>query len=295
MIMVMSMTGYGISEFHVGNTTCTIEIKTINSRYLDFVPKMPRILQAFELDMKQLIQRYFLRGRVEVYVSIAGDAFMEKELHVDEPLLQAYLNKATELMSSYGLKNDLSIHSFIHHEDIFSVQEKPKKLDAFQEKFFHCMEDVLNEVKRKREEEANFLLKDIMNRLHTMKDLVEQIKERAPIIMEAYKSRIQERIETYIGEHIQIEGTNVLQEIALLAEKGEITEEITRLQSHFRHFTNVLKEEGAVGRKLDFINQEIHREINTIGSKSIDPLMSELVVTLKSENEKIKEQVQNIE
>ena len=155
MIMVMSMTGYGISEFHVENTTCTIEIKTINSRYLDFVPKMPRILQAFELDMKQLIQRYFVRGRVEVYVSITGEAFMEKELHVDEPLLQAYLDKATELMSSYGLKNDLSIHSFIHHEDIFSVQERPKQLDAFQEKFFHCMEDVLKEVKRKREEEIN--------------------------------------------------------------------------------------------------------------------------------------------
>src|SRR5699024_4261462 len=141
--------------------------------------------------------------------------------------------------------------------------------------------------------EANFLLKDMMKRLHTMKDLVEQINERAPIIMEAYKSRLQERIETYRGEHIQVEDTNILQEVALLAEKGEITEEITRSQRNNRHFFNVVNEAGVVGRILDFINQQIHREINTIGSKSIDPLVSELVVTLKSENEKIKEQVQN--
>jgi len=293
--MVMSMTGYGTNTFYVGETGITVEIRSVNSRYLDFVPKMPRSFHEFELEIKKMIQSHFHRGRIEVYITVTGQALTDKAIVVDWDLMDHYIKTLTEMKEKYHLNDKLSFETMLAQEDILTIVENNKKLGAMEEHLFTSISKVIEQVLANRQSEGTFLENDINERIITIKNMLLLIEERQNIMYHQYRDRIKQRIEDHIGNKVEIDQVQLLQEIAILAEKGDIAEEITRLSSHLEHFDLTIEKKEPVGRKLDFILQEMHREINTIGSKSVDTKISEFVVFIKSEIEKIKEQVQNVE
>lgn len=293
--MVMSMTGYGSDEFHIDDTTITVEMKSVNSRYLDFIPKIPRTLQELEIEMKNIVQQYFHRGRIELYITITGDYLTNKSLIVDWDLMDQYMKKFVEAKERYNLTGDFPLASIMLNDELFVIQETKTDSESFKTLLLESVEKATKQVLANRESEGNFLAEDITNRVDHMEIIVQSLQSRKEIVYKEYRERIKKRIEQHIGQSIEIDEVQLLHEIALLAEKGDITEEITRLNSHIHHFRQVLVNEKPVGRKLDFITQEMLREVNTIGAKSIDSKISEWIIILKSEIEKIKEQVQNIE
>ena len=293
--MVMSMTGYGNDVFHLEETTITVEIKSVNSRYLDFIPKIPRTLQEFEMELKNIIQTYFHRGRIELYITISGNFLTNKTVTVDWNLMDQFVTKLNEAKQRYKLKDDLSLSSIMLKDELFTIQETKTDTDSFKNLLLKSVEKAAKQVLENRKSEGAFLVADITKRIDHMETIVQSIETRKKVVYEAYRERIKNRIEEHIGQAIEVDEVQLLHEIALLAEKGDITEEITRLNSHLHHFNEVVQNETPVGRKLDFITQEMLREVNTIGAKSIDATISESIIVLKSEIEKIKEQVQNIE
>lgn len=289
------MTGYGSDEFRIDETTITVEIKSVNSRYLDFIPKIPRTLQQFESEMKNIIQQYFQRGRIELYITIIGDYLTNKTLIVDWDLMDQYMEKFNEVKDRYELAGDFPLASIMLNEELFTIQETKTDSESFKTLLLESVEKAAKKVLENRLSEGSFLLADITKRIDHMEEVVQSLQSRKEVVYEEYKERIKKRIEQHIGQTIDIDEVQLLHEIALLAEKGDIAEEITRLYSHIHHFRRVLNDDKPVGRKLDFITQEMLREVNTIGAKSIDSKISEWIIILKSEIEKIKEQVQNIE
>jgi len=293
--MVMSMTGYGSDIFHIDGTTITVEIRSVNSRYLDFIPKMPRSFHEFELEMKQMVQSHFHRGRIEVYITLTGQPLADKSMVVDWELLDHYIEKLTEMKERYDLAEMISLATITDQENLVTVVETNKELDSLHEQLLTSLEKAISKVIANRQSEGAFLKNDIVERIITIKNMLLLIEERQKEMYHHYHDRMKQRIEDHIGSKIEVDQVQLIQEIALLAEKGDIAEEMTRLSSHLEHFDTAIENEQPVGRKLDFITQEILREINTIGSKSIDIKISEFVVIIKTEIEKIKEQVQNVE
>lgn len=293
--MVMSMTGYGAETFHLEDVTLTVEIRSVNSRYLDFIAKIPRSLYELELEMKKMIQSYFSRGRIELYITTTGNLLEERSLEVDWPLMDEFFSKVQQIKKRYDLSGDIPLSMITTMDELFSIKETNRSDDRLHELILNSVDKVAKQVQISRENEGNFLMKDIEHRLGLIEQQVSQIDERKEIVYAEYNKRIRERIESHLTDLSIIDEHHLIQEIALLAEKSDITEEVTRLYSHLNHFKQVVKEENRIGRKLDFIIQEIHREINTVGSKSVDSQISELAVQIKSNLEKMKEQVQNIE
>jgi len=295
MNMVKSMTGYGTETFHLDGTTITVEIKTVNSRYLDFIPKVPRLLQEVELEIKKRIQSYFQRGRIEVYVSMTGEALSHKKIRVDWDLMDQYVEHLQEVKDRYQLSEDIPLSVIASEEALFTVHEEDESPESLHALLFTSIDNVCEAVIRNRKSEGENLIHDIMQRIRTIHETLTMIEGRQEIIAKHYRERIRERIEGHMEHNLEIDQTRIIQEVAILAERGDIQEELTRLFSHLEYFERVTGHTTPIGRKLDFITQEMHREVNTIGSKSVDTEISEAIVAMKSDIEKIKEQVQNIE
>lgn len=295
MMLVRSMTGYGSETFHRGDMTLTVEIRTVNSRFLDFIAKIPRSLYELEIEFKKIIQTYFERGRVELYISAKGSLLEERSLYVDWDLMDEFFKQLGSVKERYDLKGDIPISIITAMDELFQIKEEKRADDAIHQFILNSVEEVAKQVQRSRETEGAFIMKDILKRLENVEADVERIDEMKELVHSAYHERIKERIEAHLEDNSSVDQNHLLQEIAILAEKSDITEEITRLFSHLEHFKQTAAQSGAIGRKLDFIIQEMHRETNTIGAKSADASISELVVQIKSNLEKMKEQVQNIE
>lgn len=289
------MTGYGSDAFHLNGTMVTIEIKSINSRYLDFIPKIPRSLQDIELSLKKLIQTYFYRGRIELYISITGDSLESKNVYVDWNLLDQYINQLREVQERYQLTEGIPLSVIASREELFTIQEHQKPDDSLHSFVYESVKKACEEVISSRKSEGKFLINDILSRIDRIKTSLTYIEQQQDQIYYHYRKRIKERIEEHVEKQIDIDEIHLLQEVAILAEKGDIQEELTRLSSHLQHFKQIVTQDNEIGRKLDFITQEMHRETNTIGAKSIDSKISEEIVMIKSEIEKVKEQLQNIE
>lgn len=289
------MTGYGIKTFHVDDLTLTVEIRSINSRYLDFIAKIPRSLYELELEMKKVIQQYFERGRVELYISVKGSLLEERSLYVDWDLMDEFFDQVSHIKDRYKLQGEIPLSIITTMDELFSIKEEKRTDDQLHQFILESVREVAEQVQETRRKEGTFIMRDIMERIEAIEARVKQIDERKGIVYDDYNTRIRERIESHLTEYTAFDKSHIMQEVAILAEKSDITEEITRLYSHLEHFQQVANSPDAIGRKLDFIIQEIHRESNTIGSKSVDPTISEWVVQIKSNLEKIKEQVQNVE
>lgn len=293
--MVMSMTGYGRDVVTLDNSNITVEIRSVNHRFLDVSIKMPRSLLFLEDKMKKIIQTFFYRGRIDIYISLEGEGFGSSDLIVNWELMDKFIHSMDQIKERYGLEGKTPVHMVTQLEGLFTVQEKEQGLDRIQEVILNTVNNAAEKVYTMRKSEGTELKNDVVSRINFIQNIVTELGKRRDIVIMEYRERIKQRLEDYVQEEITTEPTKILHEVALLAEKGDITEEVTRLFSHISQFLATLDHEGSVGRKLDFIVQEMHRETNTIGSKSNDVKISEWVVTLKSEIEKVKEQVQNIE
>jgi uncharacterized protein (TIGR00255 family) len=293
--MVMSMTGYGrdVASFH--ESKITVEIRSVNHRFLDVSTKIPRSLLFLEDKIKKTVQSFFHRGRIDIYIGIEGEGVIQQNLVVNWRLLDQFMTSLTDIKNHYDLKGEVPIEMVTKLDGLLTIQEVEQGHDKMKESILIAISNACEHVTSMREKEGEELRQDLVSRLETIQKTVKNLGERRETVIIEYRERIRNRIADYTKEELINDESRVLSEIALLAEKGDITEEVLRLNSHIRQFNDLLIKNGAIGRKLDFIVQEMHREANTIGSKSNDPIISEWVVTLKSEIEKVKEQVQNVE
>ncbi|MBN9652788.1 YicC family protein [Halobacillus sp. GSS1] len=293
--MLKSMTGYGKSTVEVGETKIHVEIRSVNHRFLDITTKMPHALLFLEERLKQVVKGLLTRGRVDIFVTLEGETFIEKKIDVNWGIVDQYFTRLKDIQRRYDLTGDISIDMVSKLDHVFSEKEMENDADEWKMALLEAMDDAARQLVEMRLKEGHELYEDLEKRIAKARRWLSSLDERRPMVIEAYKERIRTRIEEYTKEQLRPDETKILQEVALLAEKGDITEELTRLQSHFIQFEGTLSMDEPVGRRLDFIVQEMHREVNTIGSKSNDGKMTEMVVNLKSEIEKVKEQVQNVE
>jgi uncharacterized protein (TIGR00255 family) len=295
--MAISMTGYGFDKIHMEDTIVTVEIRTVNHRFFDFTAKVPRTFLFMEDLIKREIQSYFHRGRIEVFINIEGKGFVERNIQTDWNLLEQYIHEMNQAKERYGLSGDIPATIISDIPEIMTVQETEQQPGNGKDMIIESVQRAAIQVLEMRKKEGEFLEADVKERIKTITGLTEEIEKLRPKVIEGYKKRIAERIAMHKDYAESLDEERFQQEIILLAEKGDITEELTRLFSHLRQFSSLLqqKQDTPIGRKLDFIVQEMHREANTIGSKSTDAFLSEKMILLKSEIEKIKEQLQNIE
>lgn len=289
------MTGYGIDQFHVEETLITIEIRTVNNRYLDIVSKIPRSFMYLENEMKQVIQSYFDRGRVELFLTLSGEYITDKKLTVDWNLMDQYFSELKTIKERYSLNESIPVEMVTQLKDLFVVHETNEKITTLDDKIIESIKRTCDQVNSNRINEGAYLIADIQNRIIDTTQMLKELETLQPKVSIDYRKRVERRIEEYVGSRLTLDDSQLHQEIAILAEKGDITEELIRMFSHLEQFQVIIEEAGPLGRRLDFIAQEMHREVNTIGAKSIDSKISNLIVNIKNELEKIREQIQNIE
>lgn len=293
--MIKSMTGFGRGEFSDGIHNFNIEIKTVNHRYNDIIFKMPKHLSYLEENIKKYIKRDINRGRIEVYINIEYITESPVDVTIDMSLAKSYKSALENLMEELNIDYKIGLNDILILNDIVKTERREIEEDIV----WNCLSKALNialeNVKAMRYEEGIALKEDIENQLNSMNSMVLEIEKRAPFIVEEYRNRLKERIKELIGEEHDLDEEKLNIETVIFADKSDINEEIVRFKSHIRQFLQSLDYDKPIGRKLDFLIQEMNREINTIGSKANDLTITNLVVDIKSELEKIREQVQNIE
>ncbi len=291
--MVMSMTGFGRSQKESDSFSITVEVKTVNHRFSEYYIRMPRHFNKIEDKIKKKLNTYLHRGRIEVYVTIDGEGIVNRSVQVDWQLLDHYVQSVTQIQQKYGLENNLSLHDLLNREDIIQIEEEETGNETIDSILLEAIEEAVIGVKQMRELEGAALEKDLSKNLHNLQGKVLDLEAMAPAVIELYQDRLTKRIQEFVGG--QIEENRILTEVAVFADKADINEELTRLGSHIKQFENILALLEPIGRKLDFLIQEMNREVNTIGSKANDSSIAKEVVEMKSILEKMKEQVQNIE
>ena len=291
------MTGYGKAESRAGDVIFNVEIKTLNSRYRDIILRIPLDLQQIEMEIRSLISNRIARGRVEVYIKMEPlPGKVNYELILNESLAQAYMKIFDELSRSLSIESSISVDTFCHLRDV--IIQKPREMDIEVIKLAvnKAINDALDSVEDMRQYEGMIIEQDLLKRLEIIRDRIIMIKERSFVLIDEYRNKLKENISKLLkGTDIQIDENRINQEITIFAERSDITEEIVRIESHLMQFQKYLQKNEPVGRRLDFLIQEMNREINTIGAKALDASISLLVVEIKGEIEKLREQVQNIE
>lgn len=293
--MVKSMTGYGRSVAQTEDSMTTVEIRSVNHRYLDIQCTLPSSLLFLEEKLKDIIRSYFARGHIEIMIRQEGTGVVSKKLETDWELLNQYMEQFKQIKDRYQLSGDIPVTVLSSIPDLFVIRETKADSDEQLEMIVECMETACSQLQTKRQSEGEKLLADITTRMNQFQSFTKLLQTQRDKVREDFHDRVHQRIRDYAGDKLDTDNTRLFQEVALLAEKGDITEEVTRLHSHIDHFFAIIEQEEQIGRRLDFILQEMHRETNTIGSKSTDPKMSEWIVSMKSELEKMKEQIQNME
>jgi uncharacterized protein (TIGR00255 family) len=293
--MIRSMTGYGRKERAEGPITIAVEIRSLNNRFLDVQIKSPRALTLFESRVRKTVQERFTRGRFEVLISRNGDQDRPGTLSVNENLAEQYIRTLRDLKTRYNLTGDIELATVAQFPEIISMKETKEDPEALWTVLERCLAQSLADLGRMREEEGLALARDIRERIGNIERTVSGIQAKAPAFVDQARKRMTDSLTRLLNE--QPDPVRVAQEIAIIAERTDITEELTRLASHLAQFRTLLDDasQEGVGRKLDFLIQEMGREINTVSSKAMDAAISMDVVAAKSELEKIREQVQNIE
>ena len=292
--MIRSMTGFGRAQASVEGYNITVEIKSVNNRYFDFYAKMPRTFSFLEERVKSLLSTEISRGKVECSLQIETTADESVIVSVNEPLAVGYVKAIEELAEKFDVKNDLTALSLARFSDILSITKAPVDEEDLWNKVQGVVKDALAEFIKMREIEGGKLKEDVLSRADKIIDNVSYIEERSPETVKAYSEKLLERMKTVLGD-TQVDEGRILTEAAIYADKIAVAEETVRLRSHIDQLHSMLDSDEAVGRKLDFLVQEINREANTIGSKAQDVDIARRVIDIKAEVEKIREQIQNIE
>ncbi|MGG1685350.1 YicC/YloC family endoribonuclease [Pseudalkalibacillus sp. NRS-1564] len=291
--MVKSMTGFGRASNVYEGVQVTIEMKSVNHRYFDGTFRMPKAVFHLEGRMKKAIQSYVSRGKIELYLTIDGADLQSSNVQVDWHLLDQYIMILKQATERYHLKEDLSASTMMNL-NVFQVNEKEHNIDQLEESIFYTLNQAIHKLVEMRQIEGKALDQDIRQKLANMNDQMTSISHLSHEVTTVFENRIRTKLESF-KELDEVDEARILSEVAFLADKASIDEEIIRLRSHLAQFHDILSSDGVVGRKLDFLVQEINRELNTIGSKSQHHKISQHIVDLKSEVEKVREQVQNIE
>lgn len=291
--MIVSMTGFGRSKKESDRLSVTVELKTVNHRFCEFYFRMPRQLLKIEDKLKKKLGDHILRGRVEVFVTLSGEAVVNRKVQIDWSLLDQYYQYITSINQKYGLDQQISLNELIAREEIISIEESDEENGELEVLVLEAVEEAALGLKAMRKTEGEALARDISENLTQIKQRVNGLRELTPRVVNQYQERLTKRMQDFLAG--QIDEARILTEVAVFAEKADISEELTRLDSHIQQFQKIILLKEPVGRKLDFLVQEMNREVNTIGSKANDSTIASEVVEMKSLLEKIKEQVQNIE
>ncbi len=291
----MSMTGYGKGEDENELYRFKIEIKSVNHRYIDINVKLTRQINYLEEIIKKETKECLSRGKIDIYINLEYLNESQTDIEIDENLAKSYYNALTELKDNLNLEDEISLDNIVNIPDII----KTKRREIDEENILGVLKNALNislkNISSMREKEGKELKNDILLKLINIKKYVKVIEDRSPTVVVEYKTKLNDRINELIENDTILDKDRLNNEVAFFADKASIDEEIVRLNSHIKQLELILEEEGSIGRKLDFFLFYFNREINTIGSKSSDTIITSHVVELKSEIEKIREQIQNIE
>lgn len=289
------MTGYGRAESSFQGLKWSVEIRSVNHRYNEIMFKMPKEWMAIEEQMKKIIQTNVKRGKVDVFIVVGRDDQSKQPIKVDWELLDEYIKVIQEIKKRLNLEGQLVLKDLLTVPELIQFELEFPDIDLFVPEILKTVELACQSLMTMRLREGNALYEELTSRVHKMMDLLIQIENRAPQVIEDYRQKLKTRISDWLNDTVELDEARFLNEIAFFTDKANIDEEITRLRSHFQQFLLIMEQDEPIGRKLDFLIQEMNREMNTIGSKANDLLLSQIVVELKSELEKIREQVQNIE
>lgn len=289
------MTGYGKGEYEDEFFKFIIEIKSVNHRYNDISIKMPRHISYLEDTIKRAIKDKINRGKIDVYVTLEHINESAVDVKVDIPLALSYKHALEQITAELNLDDNIRLNNILLMNDIVRTEGKAIDKNQVKNSLLKSLDLAINNILEMKTKEGQELKKDILIKLNNISNYVEIIEQRAPNVVIEYRDKLKERINELLDINVHIDEDRLSNEVAIFADKSSIDEEIVRLKSHIKQFISILDEDDAIGRKLDFLIQEFNREINTIGSKANDIIISKYVVELKSELEKIREQVQNIE
>lgn len=293
--MAISMTGFGRGEYKDDNYQFLVECKTINHKYADINIRLPRKLSFLEDKARILVKDYIKRGRVDLYIKLDLVGSEDVNLKFDEKLASEYVNILNNIKDTFNLQDDITVMNIAKFPDIIKSEEKEEDEDLLWLMLRDALNDCLVKLKDMRVEEGLKLANDIDMRCDLLKDYIEQIENYSYNVVNEYKEKLNGRIADILENPSLVDENRLAQEVAIYADKCSITEEIVRFKSHIIQLKKAIHKDESIGRKIDFLIQEMNRETNTIGSKSSDLNITNLVVEVKSELEKIREQIQNIE
>ena len=299
--MLKSMTGFGRGQYEDENFSVTVEMKTVNHRYNEVAIRLPRFLNPLEDKIRKTILKTVNRGRIDVFINADYTSSENCTLKVDKNLAAAYHRALKEVGSAIGLE-ELTLNSaqevmyLSRCQDVINVKEGFFDVETVWPKVEQAVAEALKNLVAMRETEGGNIYGDFIYRADLIAEKLTQIEARSPMVVEEYQAKLTDRLNNLLADHnITVEPERLLQEVAIFADRASITEEIVRLKSHIKQFKNIINSDQPVGRKLDFLIQEFNREANTIASKANDYTLAQIVVEIKAEIEKIREQIQNIE
>ena len=292
--MIKSMTGYGCAKGAVEGLEISVELKSVNNRYLDASVRLPRSFLFAEEMVKSCVQKHISRGKVDVFVSVNSANAGDMAVQVNEALLKGYIEAVRHIAAEYGLTDDLSAVNAAKFPDVLSVEKKDLDAEAITAGLAEVVEAALCDFDAMRLREGEKLRDDVLARLETIGALVSTVEEKAPETVAAYRKRLETKMAEVLGA-AGIDENRILAEAAIFADRIAVDEETVRLRSHMAQLRGMINGDSPTGRKIDFLIQEFNREANTIGSKCQNSEIAHVVVDLKSEIEKIREQIQNIE
>ena len=292
--MVKSMTGYGRAVETVNGREFTVEIRSVNNRYLDCTVKLPRSFSFAEEAVKAAVKAAVSRGKVDVYISVRSETEADVQVTLNKPVLEGYLAAMRQMVTDYGVHDDISVSILSRMNDIFVVDKPKADEDQLKADLLSVVDKALTAYDAMRITEGLALENDLRSRANTILELVAQVEEQNPKTVSEYRKRLEEKMREVL-ENKSIDESRILTEAAIFADKVAVDEETVRLRSHLEQMDEMLRGNGGIGRKLDFLLQEMNREANTTGSKCSDVKVARIVVDIKAELEKIREQTQNIE
>lgn len=294
--MIKSMTGFGRCEAEINGREITVEVKSVNHRYFEFSCRTPRGYGFLDDKLKSYVNSRVSRGKIDMFVTVGANDEAPSEVTVNHQLVSGYINAMKEISDTYGVENDVTVVSLSRFPDVFTVHKPAEDEEQITNDVLAVAKTALDSFVAMREAEGEKMKADILNRANTILSIVGEIEERSPQTVAEYEERLLERIKQTLEDYeVEIDEQRVLTEVAVFSDKVAVAEETVRLRSHFEQLNKFLEYDEPVGRKIDFIIQEMNREANTIGSKVQDAVLAHKVVDIKSEIEKIREQVQNIE
>ncbi|MGG0737939.1 YicC/YloC family endoribonuclease [Niallia taxi] len=291
--MVKSMTGYGAGSRKGNGISISAEMKTVNHRFCEQIVRMPKQYLTLEDAVKKLISQYIHRGRAEVFITVDGEKAKNQKMVVDWQLLDEYYRVLEEMRARFTIKEPVSVSELLQNKDCFQLLDNPVNVEEMESMLLGAVKDAAIQLAAMREAEGRELKTNILALLQSVHQVTDKLKRLAPKVAESYRERLKAKLDSYTSG--LVDESRLLTEVAIFAEKADINEELVRLYSHIHQFASIIEESEPVGRRLDFLLQEMNREVNTIGSKGNAADIASAVVDLKSSLEKMKEQVQNIE